>query len=77
LLTELEETKVSAISTGALESLYNLSSDGFGDIETIEQMNVIQYLTILRKKIIDTVRSCMRPKWIKRILPEKSDFQST
>lgn len=33
LLTELEETKVSAISTGALESLYNLSSDGFGDIE--------------------------------------------
>ena len=57
LLTELEETKVSAISTGALESLYNLSSDGFGDIETIEHMNVIQYLTILRKKIIDTVRS--------------------
>lgn len=57
LLTELEETKVSAISTGALESLYNLSLDGFGDIETIEHMNVIQYLTILRKKIIDTVRS--------------------
>lgn len=57
LLTELEDTKSSAISTGALESLYNLSSDGFGDIDTVEHMNLIQYLTILRKKLIDTVRS--------------------
>lgn len=62
LLTELEETKVSAISTGALESLYNLSSDGFGNIEVIEQLNVIQYLTILRKKLIDTVRSLYAAK---------------
>ena len=57
LLTELEDTKSSAISTGALESLYNLSSDGFGDIDTVEHMNLIQYLTILRKKLIDTVHS--------------------
>lgn len=57
LLTEHEGTKVSAISTGALESLYNLSSDGLGDIDTIERMNVIQYLTILRKKLIETVHS--------------------
>ena len=46
-----------AISTGALESLYNLSSDGLGDVYTVERMNILQYLTILRKKLIDTVRS--------------------
>lgn len=57
LLTEAKNTKVSAISTGALESLYNLSSDGLGDVDTIERMNILQYLTILRKKLIDTVRS--------------------
>lgn len=57
LLTEAKNTKVSAISTGALESLYNLSSDGLGDVDTIERMNILQYFTILRKKLIDTVRS--------------------
>ena len=57
LLTEAKNTKVSAISTGALESLYNLSSDGLGDVDTIERMYILQYLTILRKKLIDTVRS--------------------
>ena len=57
LLTASKEGKCSAISTGALESLYNLSSDGLGDITAVEQMNVIKYLTILRKKIIETVRS--------------------
>lgn len=57
LLTEGKDAKNSAIPTGALESLYNLSSDGLGDIDKVERMNVIQYLTILRKKLIDTVRS--------------------
>ena len=57
LLTEAKETRQSTIVTGALESLYNLSADGLGDIDKVEQMNVIQYLTILRKKLIDTVRS--------------------
>lgn len=57
LLTEAKGTKQSAITTGALESLYNLSSDGLGDVDRVERMNVIQYLTILRKKLIDTVRS--------------------
>lgn len=53
--SRLEEKKL--ISTGALESLYNLSADGYGSAEEVEQMNVIQYLTILRKKIIESVRS--------------------
>lgn len=62
LLTEAKNTKVSAISTGALESLYNLSSDGLGDVDTVERMNILQYLTILRKKLIDTVRSLYSAK---------------
>lgn len=53
--SRLEEKKL--ISTGALESLYNLSADGYGSAEEVEQMNIIQYLTILRKKIIESVRS--------------------
>lgn len=57
LLTEVKESQKSAIATGALESLYNLSADGLGDVDKVEQMNIIQYLTILRKKLIDTVRS--------------------
>ena len=54
LLTEGEAGEAKAISTGALESLYNLSGDGHGDVE---QMNVIKYLTIIRKKLIESVRS--------------------
>ena len=57
LLIEGEDEEKSAISTGPLESLYNLSSDGYGDVSSVEQMNIIQYLTILRKKLIETVRS--------------------
>lgn len=57
LLTAAHDAKHSAISTGALESLYNLSNDGLGDITVVEQMNIIKYLTILRKKIIEAVRS--------------------
>lgn len=57
ILTAGKETKRSAISTGALESLYNLSSDGYGDIIHIERMGLLQYLVILRKKVIESVRS--------------------
>lgn len=57
ILTVGKTEKPSAISTGALESLYNLSNDGYGNITVVEQMNLIQYLTILRKKLIDSVRS--------------------
>lgn len=56
LLTMGKESK-SVISTGALESLYNLSSDGYGDVNCVERMNLLQYLTILRKKTIESVRS--------------------
>lgn len=57
ILTAGREMKKSAISTGALESLYNLSSDGYGDIIQVERMGLLQYLIILRKKVIESVRS--------------------
>lgn len=60
VLTAGKGEKENPISTGALESLYNLSSDGMGDIEIIEQINIIQYLTILRKKLIESVRNWKR-----------------
>ncbi|MCL3853558.1 hypothetical protein M1P97_19940 [Parabacteroides sp. GYB001] len=44
-----------AISIGMAESLYNLSADGLGNVDVIEQMPVIKYLTILRKKLIESV----------------------
>jgi hypothetical protein len=57
LLTKCATEEKHTITTGALESLYNLSGDGLGNIEQIEQMNVISYLTLLRKKTIDAVKS--------------------
>ena len=57
ILVAGESEKKSLITTGALESLYNLSNDGLGDISTVEQMNLIKYLTILRKKLIEAVQS--------------------
>ena len=57
ILVAGESEKKSLITTGALESLYNLSNDVLGDISTVEQMNLIKYLTILRKKLIEAVQS--------------------
>lgn len=57
LLTAVSSDHAPAISTGALESLYNLSADGFGTADDVERMNLLQYLTIIRKKLIESVRS--------------------
>lgn len=57
LLTAAKAKKNSVISTGALESLYNLSTDGYGNITQVERMGLLQYLSILRKKVIESVRS--------------------
>jgi hypothetical protein len=43
------------ICTGELESLYNLAAEGLGDVDTIEGINIVKYLTILRKNLIDGV----------------------
>lgn len=51
------EGKASEISLGMSDILLNLSQDGLGDINTIEQINVIKYLSIMRKKLIESVHS--------------------
>ena len=57
LLTQSRERKESPISTGAQEALYNLSAEGYGNLHEVAQMGVIPYLSILRKKVIESVRS--------------------
>jgi len=62
LLTAGEPKPESPISVGAIDSLYNMSTDGYGDVNTVEQMNIMQYLTINRKKLIDSVKSMIDAK---------------
>lgn len=72
ILTAAREKKESRVTTGALESLYNLSSDGMGDVNTVEQMNLIKYLTIIRKKLIESVRSFADLKLERTDIAEKT-----
>ncbi len=48
---------VPEIATGLSETMYNLSADGMGDVEKVKQMPLIEFLTILRKKLIESVRA--------------------
>lgn len=57
ILTMVKSDKNPLIATGALESLYNLSADGYGNVSVVEKMDIIKYLTILRKKLIESVQS--------------------
>ena len=57
LLTQGKEEVPKPITTGARDSLYNLSADGLGDIAAVERMPLVTYLSILRKKLIDAVKS--------------------
>ncbi len=56
LLAKFKEKAPTAITTDASDALYDLSADGLGNNQEIEQMNVLTYLRILRKKTIDAVR---------------------
>lgn len=62
VLTAGDKKSTSEITTGMEETLYNLSSDGMGDVEIVEQMPVIKFLTILRKKLIESVRAMHEAK---------------
>lgn len=57
LLTEFTSEKAKEISTDAVDALYDLSADGLGNACQVEQLNVLTYLRILRKKTIESVRS--------------------
>lgn len=45
------------ITISMADGLYNLSADGLGDASAIEQLPVLKYLSILRKKLIESVQA--------------------
>lgn len=57
LLTKFVEKPAHLITTDAADALYDLSADGLGDATAVEQLNVLTYLRILRKKTIESVRT--------------------
>ena len=57
LLAQFKPKKESPIATTMADTLYDLATEGYGTVEQVEQMNVITFLSIMRKKTIDTVRS--------------------
>lgn len=57
LLTKFLPQKGSSITTDATDALYDLSKDGLGNAQQVEQLNVLTYLRILRKKTIGGVKS--------------------
>lgn len=57
LLSESQRTSTPEISTGLSETLYNLCADGLGNIDDMKQMPLIEFLTILRKKLIESVNA--------------------
>ena len=56
LLTKFEQGKAKAITTDMSDALYDLSKEGLGNASEVEQLNLLTYLRILRKRTIDAVR---------------------
>ena len=65
LLTKFKIKPEHPITTDASDALYDLSKDGLGDSRQIEQMNLLTYLKVLRKKTIDAVRDMKGFGWDK------------
>ena len=63
LLASFKPADPSPISTDMADALYDLSADGLGSSREVEQMNVITYLRILRKKTIEAVRQMRSLEW--------------
>lgn len=57
LLAQFKPKPQSPIATTMADTLYDLATEGYGTVEQVEQLNVITFLSIMRKKTIDTVRS--------------------
>lgn len=57
LLSSGKTNDIPEISTGMQETMYNLSADGMGDVNSVKQMPVVEFLTILRKKLIESVQA--------------------
>ena len=57
ILSSGSNKKENLFSVSMADALYDLSADGLGDSEQIEKMDVIKYLRILRKKLIESIRT--------------------
>lgn len=71
LLTKFKLKPERPITTEASDALYDLSKDGLGDARQIEQMNLLTYLKVLRKKTIDAVRDMNGFGWDKVKISEE------
>ncbi len=76
ILIESNKKTTAEISTGMEETLYNLSADGMGDVRIVEQMPVIKFLTILRKKLIESVRAMNDAKMDLVEISDKTGLQT-
>lgn len=65
LLAKFKPSKTALITTDAADAIYDLSKDGLGDAAQVEQINLITYLKLLRKKTIDAVHSLHGIGWDK------------
>lgn len=63
LLSKFQPKKQSPIATDMADALYDLCADGLGTHEQVEQMNLLTYLRILRKKTIEAVRQMRSLEW--------------
>ena len=63
LLSKFQTKKQSPIATDMADALYDLCADGLGTHEQVEQMNLLTYLRILRKKTIEAVRQMRSLEW--------------
>lgn len=77
LLTAGSKKNIPEIAMGMMETLYNLSADGMGNVETVEQMPVIKFFTILRKKLIESIRAMHDAKMDLVKIEEKTGLPTT
>lgn len=71
LLSKFIDKPKRPITTDASDALYDLSKEGLGSSRQIEQMNVLTYLKILRKKTIDAVHDMKGFGWDKLKISEE------
>lgn len=71
LLSKFAHKPKQPITTDASDALYDLSKEGLGNAKQIEQMNVLTYLKVLRKKTIDAVKDMKGFDWDKLKISEE------
>ena len=71
LLSKFVNKPKQPITTDASDALYDLSKEGLGNAKLIEQMNVLTYLKVLRKKTIDAVKDMAGFGWDKLKISEE------